>query len=105
MKRIFNIYKKSLVAVAVLLGCLMTSCTDYLTIIPPNKIVHEKFWQTKDEVNGMLATSYIKLISGDAIRKAIVWGDLRADALTFPAQSDNTIKYIVEANILDDNST
>ena len=104
MKRIFNIYKKSLVAVAVLLGCLMTSCTDYLTIIPPNKIVHEKFWQTKDEVNGMLATSYIKLISGDAIRKAIVWGDLRADALTFPAQSDNTIKYIVEANILDDNS-
>ena len=104
MKRIFNIYKKSALVVAILFGTLMTSCTDYLTIIPPDKIVHEKFWQTKDEVNGMLATSYIKLISTDAISKAIVWGESRADNLVFPADYDKEIKYIIEANILDENS-
>ena len=104
MKRIFNIYKKSALVVAILFGTLMTSCTDYLTIIPPDKIVHEKFWHTKDEVNGMLATSYIKLISTDAISKAIVWGESRADNLVFPADYDKEIKYIIEANILDENS-
>lgn len=103
MKRIFNIYKKLVLVAAVMFGTLMTSCTDYLTIIPPDKIVHEKFWQTKDEVNGMLATSYIKLISTDAVSKAIVWGELRADNMTFPANYDNKYKYIIEANILDDN--
>lgn len=103
MKRIYNILKKYVLVAAVAFATLMTSCTDYLTIIPPDKIVHENFWQTKDEVNGMMATSYLKLLSSDAISKAIVWGDLRADNLKFPANYDQDFKYICEANILDDN--
>lgn len=103
MKRIYNMYKKLALAVTIAFAALMTSCTDYLTIIPPDKIVHEKFWQTKDEVNGMLATSYLKLLSTDAVSKAIIWGELRADNLTFPANYNEDIKHIVEANILDDN--
>ena len=104
MKKIFNIYKNQVVMVAVMLATLMTSCTDYLTIIPPDKIVHEHFWQTKDEVNGMMATSYLKLVSGDAVSKAIIWGELRADNMKYPANYNKEIKYIVEANLLDDNS-
>ena len=103
MKNLFNIYKKQVWVATVLIATLMTSCTDYLTIIPPDKIVHENFWQTKDEVNGMLATSYLKLLSGDAVSKAIVWGELRADNMKYPANYNKDIKYIVEANLLDDN--
>ena len=83
----------------------MTSCTDFLTIIPPDKIVHEQFWQTKEDVNGMLATSYLKLASSDAVARAIVWGELRADNLTYEASKvKDDIRYIVEANITDENS-
>lgn len=103
MKRIKNIYKKSVVAAVMLFATLATSCTDFLTIIPADKIVHEHFWQTKDEVNGMLATSYLKLLSTGAIERAIVWGELRADNMKYPASYNQTYKYIVEANILDDN--
>lgn len=104
MKSNMNIYKKFVFVATVMLGSLLASCTDYLTIIPPDKIVHEKFWQNKDEVNGMLATSYLKLISSDALRKMIVWGESRADNLTYPASYNREIKYIIEANLLDDNS-
>ena len=103
MEKIFNIYKKQVLVLAVIFATLMTSCTDYLTIIPPDKIVHEHFWQTKDEVNGMMATSYLKLLSGDAVSRAIVWGELRADNMKYPANYSKDIKYIVEANLLDDN--
>ena len=83
----------------------MTSCTDFLTIIPPDKIVHEQFWQTKEDVNGMLATSYLKLATTDAVSRAIVWGELRADNLTYEASKvKDDIRYIVEANITDENS-
>ena len=71
----------------------MTSFTDFLTIIPPGMVVHEKFWQTKDDVNGMLATSYLKLASTDAVRKAIVWGELRADDLTYESSKSMDDKY------------
>ena len=101
MKRISKIYKKLFVAVAAL--CFMSSCTDYLTIIPPDKITEEHFWQTKDDVNGIRAKAYLNLLSSDAIQKAIVWGELRADNLTYPANYNQNIKYIIEANILDEN--
>lgn len=84
-------------------GTLMSSCTDYLTIIPPGVITEEHFWQTKDDVNGVMAKAYLNLLSTDAVQKAIIWGELRADNLTFPASYNENIKYIVEANILDEN--
>ena len=67
MKILSNIYRKTVLATAVAFGALMSSCTDYLTIIPADVVVEENFWQTKDQVNGMLATSYLKLLSNDAV--------------------------------------
>ena len=104
MKILSNIYRKSVLATAVAFGALMSSCTDYLTIIPADVVVEENFWQTKDQVNGMLATSYLKLLSNDAVTKAIVWGEMRSDNMTYPPSYNTDIKNIVEANIIDENS-
>ena len=100
-----NIYRKVVLLSVAVFATLMTSCTDFLTIIPPDKVVHEQFWQTKDDVNGILATSYLKLSHTDAISRAIIWGELRSDNLTFRSGKDkDAIKYIVEANINDENA-
>ena len=104
MKIVSKIYRKTVLATAVAFGALMSSCTDYLTIIPPDVVVEEEFWQTKDQVNGMLATSYLKLLSNDAVSKAIIWGEMRSDNMTYPSSPSTDIKNIVEANIIDENS-
>ncbi len=104
MKIVSNIYRKTVLAAAVAVGVLGSSCTDYLTIIPADVVVEENFWQTKDQVNGMLATSYLKLLSSDAVSKAIVWGEMRSDNMTYPPGYNLDIKNIVEANIVDENS-
>ncbi len=104
-----NIYKKLVLMSSAVCMALMTSCTDFLTIIPPDKIVHENFWQTKDEVNGMLATSYLYLASTDAVKRAIVWGELRSDNLTYPTAQEGYTggaaaeRYMVQASIDDEN--
>ena len=103
MKRISKIYKNFAIVCAALCGTVMSSCTDYLTIIPPGIQTEENFWQTKDDVNGVMAKAYLNLLSSDAIQKAIIWGELRADNMTYPASYSKDIKYIVEANILDEN--
>lgn len=103
MKRIFNIYRKLLTALAVL--CFTSSCTDYLTIIPPDKITEEFYWQTKDDVNGILAKAYLNLLGTDAMQKAIIWGELRSDNLNLSIQKNEPdLEYIVEANLLEENS-
>ena len=104
MKIVSIIYKKAVLAVVLALGTLMSSCTDYLTIIPADKVVEENFWITKDQVNGMLATSYLKLLSRDAVERAIIWGEMRSDNMTYHPTYNSEIKNIVEANITDENS-
>ena len=103
MKIVSKIYKGTAIAAAVALAAVTSSCTDYLTIIPADKVVEENFWQTKDQVNGMLATSYLKLLDKSAIKKAIVWGELRSESMTFNPASSGDIKNIVEADIIDEN--
>lgn len=104
MKIISNIYKKAVLSATVVFGLLASSCTDYLTIIPADIVVEENFWQTKDHVNGMLATSYLKLLDKDAVKRAIVWGELRGESLSYSASKNREIVDIVEANISDENS-
>ncbi|MBR3883425.1 MAG: RagB/SusD family nutrient uptake outer membrane protein [Bacteroidaceae bacterium] len=104
MKKINNILKSFILIV--LLGCttLFTSCTDYLTVYPTNAVIHERYWQTADDVNGMVAATYLELLSDDAISRYIVWGELRADNLNITSTTSQELKYIVEANLMSDNS-
>ena len=104
MKKINKIFKTSLLTVALGCGTMLTSCTDFLTIYPTNSVIHENFWQTAEDVNGMLATCYQRLQSSAAIERMIVWGDLRGDQIAVRNNSSNTYKYIVEANLQDNNS-
>ena len=96
-----SIYRKFVIFSLTIIATILSSCTDFLTIIPPDKIVHEQFWQTKDDVNGMLATSYLKLASTDAVERAIIWGELRADNLTYEVgkQMDDPITQFVMATV------
>lgn len=104
MKKINKIFKTSLLTVALGCGTMLTSCTDFLTIYPTNSVIHENYWQTAEDVNGMLATCYLRLQSSSAIERMIIWGDLRGDQIAVRNNSSNTYKYIVEANLQDDNA-
>ena len=102
MKMIYRMFRKTVVAVTLALGVLTSSCTDYLTILPADSVVEENFWQTKDQVYGMLATSYLKLLSDDAVVRAIIWGELRADNMTYNKDRGGSPKDLVECNITDE---
>lgn len=104
MKKIKNIFRKSLSAVLFSVALLLTSCTDYLTIYPANDIIHENFWQTADDVNGMLATSYLQLLSKESIERMVIWGELRGDNICVRKNNSQiAYKHIVEGNLQDDN--
>ncbi|MBO5864479.1 MAG: RagB/SusD family nutrient uptake outer membrane protein [Bacteroidaceae bacterium] len=104
MKMIYRMFRKTVLAATLAIGVLTSSCTDYLTILPADSVVEENFWQTKDQVYGMLATSYLKLLSNDAVTKAIVWGEMRADNMTIKPNTGGDIKDLVEFNLIDENS-
>lgn len=59
----------------------LTSCNDFLTITPTDKIIGEEFWKTKDDVDRMVTGAYSNMLSSGVQRRAIIWGAFRSDEL------------------------
>ncbi len=73
------------------------SCTDWLSIAPENNLIKEKFWTKTADVNGALAASYNAL--RDASMKSLIFGELRADLVTFPGSDFTEYAKIAASNI------
>ena len=81
------------------------SCEDFLTISPTDKIIKDDFWKSKDDVNNVVAESYRLMTTSDFLNRLIVWGELRSDnVIEGNYGGNNDIKYIMEANLLPNNS-
>ncbi len=68
---------KNMMVISLLL--ILFSCDKWLDLEPENDLIRQEFWQTKDDVDAVLAAMY------DAYREtsleSLIWGELRADMI------------------------
>ncbi|MBR3529958.1 MAG: RagB/SusD family nutrient uptake outer membrane protein [Bacteroidaceae bacterium] len=101
-KKIKNIALCSLVALAV--GAGLSSCEDYLTITPTDRIVEEDFWEDKNDLQNVVNACYARLIHGDIMDKYIQWGEMRSDNFERATGSSAlNILNLMNANLLSTN--
>ncbi|MBO5698820.1 MAG: RagB/SusD family nutrient uptake outer membrane protein [Bacteroidaceae bacterium] len=77
--KIRNIFSKLLLAGGLVLTAGMTSCEDYLTIMPTDQITEEDFWNDKNDLDNVRAAAYKQMISGGVMDRAMLWGEVRSD--------------------------
>ena len=58
---------------------LMSSCEDFLSIVPLNEIVLENYWENEAEVSSVVASCYSGIADGNFLTRAMLWGELRSD--------------------------
>ena len=68
----------------------LTSCNDFLTIYPTDKIVGTDFWKTKSDVEQMVDGAYHSMLSGGIQERAIMWGAYRSDELVKTSDYSST---------------
>ena len=56
----------------------VSSCDDWLTIYPQNKVVEEDFWEDRNDLDGVRYAAYTQM--ANTLEKFIIWGDLRSDS-------------------------
>lgn len=76
MKSFKNIYQA--ICFTGLLALGTSSCTDWLTIYPQDRVVEENFWEDKNDLEGVRYGAYRQMAS--TVSKFAVWGDLRSDS-------------------------
>ena len=68
----------------------LSSCTDFLTIYPTDRIVGENFWKSKSDVDQMVDGCYLSMLDADIQTRAIIWGAYRSDELVKLSDYNNT---------------
>jgi len=77
------------------------SCDSWLELIPPNGLIRNEFWKSKEDVEAVLMAGYETLGSMD--RNLFLFGELRADMLEGDNNQSLNEQNIMENNIYPDN--
>ncbi len=81
---------------------LMPSCDKWLELQPPNGLIREEYWKTKEDVETLLMSAYETLASMD--RTLFIDGEIRADMVKGDVNQPAKEQLISEGNIYPDNS-
>jgi hypothetical protein len=95
MRKIVKYYK-TLIAL-LLLVITLAGCSDYLSIAPENDLIKEKFWTKREDVEAALAATYDAF--RDVALESFIWGELRADLVTFNSTLFGNYVSIAGSNI------
>ena len=74
---------------------VMSSCDDFLTVLPTGQITEEHFWQDRNDLENVRAGAYKKFI--DQTSSIFYWGELRSDNVKLKDQSNTTLLYMQQA--------
>lgn len=96
-------YYKITCALAAIVG--FSSCSDFLEVEPRDKIVLDKFWNERADVESVVASCYSSLQSSACIKRMIVWGEARSETMDAGDDMDKDVNLenIFKANITSTN--
>lgn len=81
---------------------VLSSCDDFLTVLPTGQITEEHFWQDKNDLENVRAGAYKKMI--DQTNSIFYWGELRSDNVKLKDQSNTTLLYMQQGILRPSNS-
>lgn len=100
---------KALALVTLLAPCasfFLAGCGDFLEIEPQDKVVLEKFWKEKADVDNVLLGCYSAMQSANVLDRIMVWGEFRSDNIEAGTNlsDDYSLKKVVNEAIEEDNA-
>jgi starch-binding outer membrane protein, SusD/RagB family len=81
---------------------MQVSCNSWMELIPPEGLIKEEYWKTKEDVEAVLMAAYESLSVMD--RSLFLYGELRGDLLKGGLTQSSDEQNIMENNIYPDNS-
>lgn len=78
----------------------LTSCEDFLTLYPTDKITEQEFWQDRNDLESGLAACYYQMAKSDITTRIYEWGEFRATDNATLSDASNTSISNLQAGIL-----
>lgn len=98
--RVMKYINKMFVTAGLITSLGLTSCDDYLTVLPTDKITEQDFWKDKNDLDNVRAAAYRQFATADVISRVIYWGELRADNFTLNKMDQTNILNLQQAVLM-----
>jgi starch-binding outer membrane protein, SusD/RagB family len=107
MKNNMKIKKYSIIALLILILASLTGCSDWLNLKPESEIILDDYWQSKSDVESVIASCYRGLTEDAVVSRMMVWGELRSDNMVIGngfAKERLDMQRILEGNLTPSNA-
>ena len=83
--------------------CLLSviSCNDWLELLPPDGLVRDEYWKSKEDLEATLMGAYLRFAELD--ERLFYYGELRADMITDGQYTNYDHRQIMDGNIIPTN--
>ena len=92
---------KPKIVLFILIPILISSCEGWLELVPPDGLVRDEYWKSKEDVEASLMGAYQQFAQLDAT--LFLTGELRGDLLVYDENASEDYRDIMEGNIDPDN--
>lgn len=91
---------KILIAGLLCLGMGMSSCEDYLTVLPADRITEDDFWKSENDLQNVRAAAYRQMATTDVTSRIVYWGELRSDLVELYNMQQQSILLLKDAKLM-----
>ena len=79
-----------------------SSCQDWLELVPPDGLVRDEYWKSKEDLQSTLMGAYQQFAQLDGL--LFMYGELRGDMIISEVTAAREYREIMNGNIFPDNS-
>ena len=101
MKKLTNYIMTLLLAAQ---GLTITSCSEWLNLMPNDGVPLDEFWKTKEDVRSVINGAYLSMTSSALVQRLFLYGEWRADMITTGKRTNSNVESVYSGEISIDNS-
>lgn len=94
--------KKISIICSIFVMLFHSGCEDWLNNMPPDGLVFDEFWETKENVQSVIMGAYNQLTKMD--EKLFIYGEIRGDMVARTVNTPTTLQLIISGNLFPENT-
>lgn len=92
-----------LTVIATVTTLSLSSCSDWLELMPEDSTIEEEFWKNGNQVESVVRACYRFMQEDNLMQRIILWGELRSDEVQNGPSLSSAEAEIVNANVKSNN--
>ena len=90
------------IVLIILIAMISSSCDEWLELVPPDGLVRDEYWKSKEDLQATLMGAYQRFARLDEV--LFYMGEVRGDMLVQDVNTPGYIRNIMNGNIYPENS-